>query len=201
MTITLYDSALSGNAHKIRLALAWIGLPHATVAATGDYRATAEFRSINPLGQVPVLVDGDLVLRDSQAILAYLAAAHRPGEWDGHDPAERGRIGQWLSLAANEIANGPALLRLERRFGATIDRPRAAAITERILPVLAGQLDTRDWLEGARMTIADIACAPYLALGGEGGIDLTPWPAITRWLDRIAALPGFVAMPGWGAPI
>lgn len=197
--ITLYDAPLSGNAHKVRMALALLGVAHQSVVADAERRQTPEFRAINPMAQVPVLVDGDVVLRDSQAILAYLAARYRPGDWDGATPEERGRIGVWLAHAANEILNGPGFLRLGRLFGVAVDAGRAGAVADRILPVVEQHLATRDWLVGGRLTIADLAASPYLALARDGGVDLDRWPAIRGWTDRIAALPGFPAMPGWDA--
>lgn len=195
--ITLYGAPLSGNAHKIRIALALLGLPYDEITVTGAERKTPDFLALNPLGQIPVLVDGDVVLRDSQAILAYLAARHRPGAWDGEDPAERGRIAQWLSFAANEIANGPGMLRLGKRFGIAIHEAGARAVTDKALPMLEAHLATRGWLEAGRLTIADLAVSPYVALAPDGGIDLSPFPHITRWLARITAQPGFPSMPGW----
>ncbi|RJF91515.1 glutathione S-transferase family protein [Sphingomonas cavernae] len=195
----LYASPLSGNAHKIRMALAFLELPHEEITVAGPERKTPDFFRLNPLGQVPVLVDGDTVIRDSQAILAYLAALHRPGEWDGRDAVERGRIAQWLSLAANEIANGPAMLRLGKLFGVDIYEPGARAMTAKAFPVLDAHLASRDWLEGDRLTIADLAVSPYVALAPDGGIDLAGFPNITRWLARIAALPNFPSMQGWPA--
>lgn len=197
--IHLYGSAMSGNAHKVRIALAFLGLAWEERATDAAARRTDAFLALNPMAQIPVLVEGDFVLRDSQAILAYLAARHRPGDWDGRTPEERGAIMVWLSHAANEIFNGPALLRAERLFDWSIDRERAAAVTDRILPVVEAHLAARDWLVGDRLTIADIAASPYLALAPDGGIDLDRWPRIRDWTRRIAALPGFPAMPGWPA--
>lgn len=179
------------------MALAFLGLDWDERATDAAARRTGAFLALNPMAQIPVYVEGDFVLRDSQAILAYLAARHRPGEWDGRTPEERGAIMVWLSHAANEIFNGPALLRAERLFGWPVDRERAAAVADRILPVVEAHLAERDWLAGDRLTIADLAASPYLALAPDGGIDLDEWPAIRDWTRRIAALPGFPAMPGW----
>ncbi|MCJ8156929.1 glutathione S-transferase family protein [Sphingomonas sp. LaA6.9] len=197
--IRLYASPLSGNAHKVRMALSFLNLSHEEITVPAPERKTPDFLAINPLGQVPVLVDVDVVIRDSQAILVYLATLHRPGEWDGRDAAERARIMQWLSFAANEIANGPAMLRLGRLFGADIHEPTAQAFADKALKLLEAHLATHDWLEGGRLTIADIAASPYIGLAADGGIELGSRPNVTRWLDRIAALPAFPAMQGWSA--
>lgn len=198
--IQLYAFAPSGNSQKVRIALRLLDLPFEEVRPSGGAHKRAPFTTLNPLGQVPVLVDGEVILRDSQAILVYLAATYRPGDWDGHDPAERGRIAQWLSFAANEIANGPNKLRLATLFGAAIDRPAAEALTPKVLNLVEARLDGRDWLEGDRLTIADLACAPYLALAGQGGVDLRPYPNIRGWAARIAGAPRFPEMDGWHRP-
>lgn len=197
--IRLYASEMSGNAHKVRMALAFLGLDWDERTTDAAARRTEAFRALNPMAQIPVYVEGDFILRDSQAILAYLAARHRPGDWDGRTPQERGAIMVWLSHAANEIFNGPALLRAERLFGWSVDHERAAAVAMRILPVVEAHLAGRDWLVGDRLTIADLAASPYLALIGDAGLDLDDWPVIRDWTRRIAALPDFPAMPGWPA--
>ncbi|WP_194954808.1 glutathione S-transferase family protein [Sphingopyxis solisilvae] len=197
--IQLYATALSGNAHKVRMALALLDLGWEEIATDAAARQSDAFAAITPMRQIPVYVEGDRTLRDSQAILSYLAARHRPGDWDGRTAEERGEIALWLSHAANEVANGPATLRLARQFGATIAEEQAQAVTARFLPVIEAHLAAHRWLVGDRLTIADLAASPYLALMAEAGIDLADWPAIGEWTQRIAALPGFPAMPGWPA--
>ena len=195
--LRLYGTPLSGNTHKVRMALAFLGLPWDEQLTDAAARRSDTFAALTPMRQIPVFVDGDLILRDSQAILVLLAARHRPGDWDGQTPEERGAIAVWLSHAANEIANGPATLRLARKFGLPISGDHAAATTARILPVVEAHLERRDWLAGGRLTIADLAASPYLALLEDAGINAADWPAIHDWARRIAALPDFPAMPGW----
>lgn len=197
--IQLYGTPRSGNTHKVRMALAFLGLPWDEQLTDAAARQSDAFAALTPMRQIPVYIDGDLCLRDSQAILTYLAARHRPGEWDGRTPEERSAIALWLSHAANEIANGPATLRLARQFGATIAEEQAQAVTARFLPVIEAHLSEHRWLVGDRLTIADLAASPYLAMMAEAGIDLARWPAIGEWTGRIAALPDFPAMPGWPA--
>jgi glutathione S-transferase len=197
--ITLYGFPPSGNAMKVRLALELLGLAFEEIVPKGGAHKRAPFTDLNPLGQVPVLIDGDLVLRDSQAILVYLAARYRPGDWDGRDPGERGRIAQWLSFAANEIHHGPNALRKSVLFGAAIDRDVATAMTDRVFGIVEAHLDGRDWLEAGRLTIADLACAPYLALAPQGGVDLAAYARVRAWLDRVSATPGFALGVDWRA--
>jgi glutathione S-transferase len=198
--IQLYATPRSGNAHKVRMALAFLDLGWEEIPTDAAARQSDAFAAITPMRQIPVYVEGDRTLRDSQAILTWLAARHRPGDWDGRTPEERGEIALWLSHAANEIANGPATLRLARQFGTPIAEDQAQTVTARFLPVIEAHLAAHRWLVGDRLTIADLAASPYLALIAEAGIDLADWPAIGEWTNRIAALPGFPAMPGWPAP-
>ena len=197
--IQLYGTPRSGNTHKVRMALTFLGLPWDEQLTDAAARQSDAFRALTPMAQIPFLIDGEVRLRDSQAILADLAARHRPGEWDGRTPQERGEMALWLSHAANEIGNGPATLRLARQFGAVIAEDQAQAVTARFLPVIEAHLAAHRWLVGDRLTIADLAASPYLALMAEASIDLADWPAIGEWTRRIAALPGFPAMPGWPA--
>ena len=196
--IELFEFELSGNCHKVRLLLSLLGLPYKSHLLKGAEREqkSAHYLAINPFGLVPVLKDGDVVIRDSQAILVYLARAYGDGDLFPDNPAQAAQVVAWLSTAANEVARGPNDLRLHYKFGRKIDIEAASAITENLLSVLNGRLENHDWLATNLITIADIAVYPYIALANEGRVDLTPFRHIENWLQRIEALPGFVAMPG-----
>lgn len=195
----LHAHALSGNSHKVRLLLGALALPYEEVAVdipAGAHRAGA-FLRLNPLGQVPVLEDGDLILHDSQAILAYLARRYDPaGAWLPDDAAGLGRVQQWLSFAANEIHHGANLARLHFLLGVPVDLPVAQRRARDALTLLDARLDGHDWLELDRPTVADLACYPYAALAPEGGVPLDAYPHLRTWIERVRALPGYVAMPG-----
>ncbi len=195
----LHAHALSGNSHKVRLLLGALGLPCEEVAVdipAGAHRAGA-FLRLNPLGQVPVLEDGSLTLRDSQAILTYLARRYDPsGAWLPGDAEGLGRVQQWLSFAANEIHHGANLARLHFLLGVPVDLPIVQQKARDALAVLDAHLDGRTWLELDRPTVADLACFPYAALAPEGQVPLAPYPHVQAWIGRVKALPGYVSMPG-----
>jgi glutathione S-transferase len=157
---------------------------------------TETFRAMNPFGQVPVLKDGDTVIRDSQAILVYLARAYGADAWFPVDAKKSAEITTWLSTAANEISRGPSALRRHYKFGGEINVDEAKQITENVLQMLNNYLTSNEWLATGTITIADIAIYPYIALANEGGIDLTSFTHIENWMGRIEMLPGFIAMPG-----
>ncbi|MBA2747508.1 MAG: glutathione S-transferase family protein [Tatlockia sp.] len=194
--LKLYDLNLSGNCYKVRLMLSLLGLEHELVAvnlSAGEHKSSA-FLTLNPLGQVPILIDGEVVIRDSQAILIYLARRYGGEDWLPVEAEAMAKVGQWLSTAANEIQHSVAAARLHFIFNAKIDLELAQSRALKILQVMDGHLQ-QDWLEGDRPTIADIACFPYIALAADGKIALEDYPHVIAWISRIKQLPGYVGMP------
>ena len=193
----LHDLELSGNCYKVRLFCSLLGLP--LDVAPVDFMAGAHKRSPlieqNPFGEIPILEDGNVVLRDSQAILVYLARKYGGEAWLPTDAVSMARVVEWLMVAENEIARGPNDARLHDKFGFPIDAPAAREKAKRIFDVMEAHLAKNAWLALDRPTIADIACMPYVALSHEGGLSLDPYPAIRAWIARIKALPGFIRMP------
>ncbi|CAD6872241.1 glutathione S-transferase family protein [Methylomonas fluvii] len=200
--ITLYDMSLSGNCHKVRLLLGLLVLPYQIQAVDlrGGEQRSPEHLQRNPFGQVPVLDDEGLIIRDSQAILVYLAKRYGGEKWWPDDAYQLAQIAAWLSTAANEVANGPAKLRVHHKFGSPIDTAAAGHTADKVLGIIDRHLQNQDWLVGDSVSIADIAVYPYLALAPEGGLDIETYSNTLAWFQRLRALPGYVAMPGmWQA--
>lgn len=197
MPTRLYDLELSGNCYKVRLLSSLLGVPLEIVPV--DFMAGEHKRppllALNPFGEIPIFRDGDIVLRDSQAILIYMARKWGGESWLPTDAVGLARVSEWLMTAANDIARGPNDARLHDKFGYALDAELARRKAHRVLGILEAHLATHPWLVLNRPTIADIACMPYVALGHEGGVPLDPYPAIRAWIERIKALPGFVGMP------
>lgn len=194
----LYSHPLSGNAHKVRLMLNELSLPYELIdldLLKGEQRGDA-FLKVNPLGQVPVLSDGDVTLRDSHAILVYLARKYNGHAWFPDDAESMGRIMQWISFSANEIFHGPFAARIYYQFGIKLDIGLAHERSLQVLKILDQHLSTQSWLELDRPTIADIACFPYVALSREGKIQLDDFTQVLAWIERIKALPCYLPMPG-----
>lgn len=193
----LYDLELSGNCYKVRLFLSLIGRSYDLIPV--DFMAGAHKKppliEMNPFGEIPILVDGDLTLRDSQAILVYLARKYGGEAWL---PTEAGAIAQvveWLMVAENEVARGPNDARLHDKFGYRLDHAAAVEKTKRLLDIFEARLKNRTWLALDRPTIADIACFPYLALGHEGRAPIGDRTGVLTWIAGIKALPNFIGMP------
>jgi len=194
----LYDLEPSGNCYKVRLFAALAGLPleiEAVDFLAGEHKGE-RLSALNPWGELPILEDGKLVLRDSQAILVYLAGRYGGEAWWPGEAHLQGEVMQWLSVAANEIQHGPNAARLVDKFGYALDKALALERSERILRLLDDHLATHQWLAAGRPTIAECAVFPYLAVAWEGGVDPRPYRHVNAWMDRIKALPGFQPMPG-----
>jgi glutathione S-transferase len=191
----LYTTKYSGHGHRVEQFMNLLGLEHQTVEAPGDMRRTPEFAALNPLQQIPVLKDGDVVLTDSNAILVYLAKKYdRSGTWLPEAPVEAARVQRFLSLAAGEIAYGPATARKALQWNMEGDPVSAAKIAERLLRFLDQHLATNAYLAASHPTIADLACYAYVAHAPEGGIPLQPYPSLRAWIARVEAIPGLRCM-------
>jgi glutathione S-transferase len=199
--LTVYGVPLSGHAHRVEALLTILGLPYRSVNADAAVRRTPDFLALNPFGQIPVLVDGEVVIPDSNAILVYLADRYdASGLWNPKEPVMAAQIQRWLSIAAGDVRFGPALARILTLWGGSGRLSDAQAVAARLLTFMDGHLESRDWLVGDRATIADLACYAYVARAAEGRISLDPHPAVRRWLERVEALPNFPPMPHTPTP-
>lgn len=195
--IKLYRHPLSGHAHRVELLLSLLNVPTELVfvdLAKGAHKQ-AEFLAINPFGQVPVIDDNGTVLSDSNAILVYLAKKYdSTGRWLPAEPVAAAKVQRWLSVAAGQIASGPATARLITVFGAPYDAESTIARSHALLKVVEAELSSSPFLAGNTPTLADVAGYTYIAHAPEGNVSLADYPQVRAWLARIEALPGFVPM-------
>lgn len=207
----LYTYEESGNSYKVRLLMSFLGVEYEKVDVDlmTDEQHQAPFLAINPRGEVPVLVDGDLILRDSAAILVYVAGRHGDGQWWPADPAGQAAIVEWLAFAASWVQYGVFTARAMVSFGIPgngLPHDHGDGLAEarirgrRSLEILDAHLSSADWLTSGRATIADIAVFPYVALAPMGDISLDPYPAVRAWIARFRDLPGFHPIAGLDDP-
>ena len=190
------------NGVKISIALEEIGLlyeAHTVTLSDSDVKSP-EFLSLNPNNKIPAIIDpngpdGPLGLFESGAILIYLA--EKSGKLIGTTPAQKAQTIQWLMFQMGGIGPMFGQLGFFVKFaGADIDDPRPreryVAEAKRLLAVLEGQLEGRDWITGD-YSIADIAIAPWLrGLDYYGARDLVGWddhPNVVAYLERFLARP------------
>jgi glutathione S-transferase len=194
--IKLHRMALSGHCHRVELFLSLLGLDYALVdvdLGKGEHKTPA-FLALNPLGQVPVLQDGDVTLPDSNAILVYLEGKYAPGRWLPRDPLGAARVQRWFSVAAGPLAFGAAAARVVQLFGRSDDPAPMVARARQVLGVMEQELAASHWLAGSAPTLADVAMYSYIAHAPEGNVSLEPYPAVRAWIGRVEQLPGFVPM-------
>lgn len=196
--IKLYRAAISGHSHRVELFLSLLGLPHELIdvdLAAGAHKKP-EFLAINSFGQVPVMVDGDVTLADSNAILVYLAQRYAVDaqQWWPAEPVAAAHVQRWLSVAAGLLAFGPATARRITLFKQAISTDEAVARSHALFAVMEQQLGASAFLVGSKPTLADIANYSYVARAPEGHVSLVNYPNLRAWLARIEALPGFVPM-------
>ena len=190
----LYHYPLSGHAHRACLFISLLGIPHQLVEVdlrSGAHK-TPEFLALNSFGQVPVLDDDGTIISDSNAILVYLATKLGRTDWLPTDAKGAAAVQRWLSVAAGDVAFGPAAARLVTVFGAKFNPEDVIGRAHVLLKRLEAHLADRDWVAGTGPTIADVALYSYLSSAPEGNVDLLPYPRVNALLRRIEALPGFV---------
>lgn len=196
MSLQLYCFGESGNAYKVALMLAVSGADWVPVWVdffNGGHRRP-DFLALNPMGEVPLLVDGERALSQSGAILTWLA--EKLGRFGGEDGAERLEILRWLLWDNHKFTANIAIHRFLANFLPPAQRqPEViafhAARQKSAMKVLERHLTGRDWVVGAGPTIADFSLCGYLYYPEAFGFDRAEWPAIDAWLNRIAALPGW----------
>lgn len=205
---TLYCFAQSGNAFKAALMLNVCGAdwaPRFVDYFNGETRTPA-YRQINEMGEAPVLEHKGKRLSQSGVILDYLVA--QLGQFGPSNEDERREILRWLLFDNHKLTSYTATLRFMLTFGKTGETPVTEFLRARsdgALAVLNEWLNTRTFAVANRPTIADFSMCGYLFWPDEIGVNWSKdYPNIARWLNDIAALPGWVhpyeLMPGHPLP-
>jgi glutathione S-transferase len=192
----LHDYPASGNCYKVRLLLAQLGRDYERVNVDifDGGTLTDEFGALNPTRTTPVLeLDDGEPLIESNAILTYLAEGT---DLVPDDPVQRAHVMRWLFYEQAEIV--PSIGSLRVRLAAAVlppDHPAAQRMRQagaRCLDVLEGHLGERTFLVGERYTIADLCVYAYVHAAGDATLDLADYPAVSAWIARVEATPGFV---------
>jgi glutathione S-transferase len=205
MTIKLYCFGESGNAYKVALALTFSGLDWEPeyVDFFGGATRTPEFRAVNVMGEVPVLVDGETTLAQSGVMLDYISS--KTGKLGGRSSAERREVLRWLFWDNHKLSTAVGMTRFQMNFVPEAKRQAEViafmqARLKSAYTLLNSHLEGRKWIAGDAMTIADLSCCGYLYYPEPFGFARADWPHIDAWLGRIAAVPGWKApydlMPG-----
>ena len=199
----LYVGAESGNSWKLRIFLDQLGTNYEQVPVdllTWEHKSKDFIATHNPRGQVPVLEDDGYRLWDSGACLVYLARKFDRRDWLPIEPGPMAEVLQWVFMAETEIQFGlqygrRGVMRDRWVIGTKENQPQYQAIGRIALDAMEQRLKLHDWLAGERITIADIACFPYVFHAHEAALPLDSYPGIRRWLARCNAIPNWSPAP------
>lgn len=197
--VKVHGMSASGNCHKVRMVLEALKLPYTwhEVPMRGGATRTAAFLAMNPNGQVPVAeVEPGVFMPESNAIMHYLAEG---SPLLPNDRLKRARVMQWLFF--EQYSHEPYIA-TARYIALYLGLPEARRAEyegkqkggHAALIVMESHLANADYFVGDRFTIADIALYAYTHVADEGGFSLDAYPAINRWLARIAAHPKHLTM-------
>lgn len=197
--ITLFGNLESGNVHKVQMILARRELPFRLVdtkQVLGQPR-DPRFLALNPMGKVPAVLfeDGD-VLTDSGALLRFFAEA-TPLWPDG--ARAQAEVLRWMFFEQYNHEPSLAVLRYLNHFTDVPARYRDKIAelgpkARLALDAMETRLARADWIAAPAPTIADYALYPYTRWADQSGLDIDEWPAVSRWLARTEALPGFLPL-------
>ena len=172
------------------------------VDAKGGGLRASDYAALNPNLKVPTLVDGDLVLWESSAIMAYLCIKAGSDMWPAHNPAEQVEVLRWLSW--NDCHWNPAVGQfyfehvVKPAFGlGTPDRELLKAEVKpfmKFAKVLDGHLAGRTYVACERLTIADFQLASMATYWRESEMPMEAFPNIVRWIE------GLMRIPAWADP-
>ncbi|MPZ56633.1 MAG: glutathione S-transferase family protein [Rhizobiales bacterium] len=197
----LYGFPPSPNTWKVRAVIAHLGIPvdfELVDLAAGQQR-TPEYLALNPTGRAPVLVDGDLVLWESNAIMQYLAGCNASPLWpdDARIRADIMRWQSWQLAHWGTEACGPLIFQRAVKRVLNIGAPDAAIVARatdcfnREASVLDAHLSKQTYLVGDRLTLADFSVAVPLFLAEPAELPLAPYQHVRDWFARVSALPAW----------
>lgn len=199
----LYMGAESGNSWKLRIFLDQLAVAYEMVPVdllVWEHKKKDFVAGRNPRGQVPVLEDDGYTIWDSGACLVYLARKYDRTDWLPIEPGPMAEVLQWVFMAETEIQFG---LQYGRRgvkrdrwiIGSQENRGQYEAIGRMALDAMEWRLAQHHWLAAERITIADIACFPYVFHAPEAGLPLEVHPGIRAWIARCRAIPNWSPAP------
>ena len=194
----LYHFPLSSNARRARMTALQLGVPveEVIVDLSKGQQRTPEFLALNPAGRVPVLVDGDFVLTESHAIMAYLADLSGPTPLYPAERKERADVNRWLFWSAHHFTPAVSVLNWERLvkglIGGQPADPKEEERGERLVTECARLLDDHlaknEWLAQGRLTLADIAVATPLMSTVPARLPVDDRRHLRAWFGRIQEL-------------
>ena len=202
LELILHEYSASGNCYKVRLTAAHLGLPlerREYDISKGETRTPAFLAAVNANGRIPVLQVGDRFIPESNAACFYLADGSRLIPSDRFDRADMLR---WMFFEQYSHEPNIATMRYwlayvgEDRLSEAQrgQMPAKRAAGEAALRLMDEHLETRLFLVGETLSLADIALYAYTHVAAEGGFSLGAFPAVVKWLEAVRAAPGHISI-------
>lgn len=200
---TLYTAPLSGNGRKVHMFLEEVGAQYqlSRLDLLKGEQKNPQYLKLNPNGKVPTLVDDRFVLWESNAILLYLAEKFPQAKLLPTGAQDRARVFQWLLFEQTTFRPPLSLLMRQTRF-TLADRRDQKAIDQgwsevrANMDILQSALSGRDYI-GGTLSVADIAVLPYVYLAQDLGTDLSAWPTVAAYYQRLSARPTWQKIVAW----
>jgi len=195
----LYSMNMSNNCRRVNATIQHLGLDVQVVEQTMPDLKKPEFLALNPNGKVPTLVDGDLTLWESRAIMQYVASK-KPGNtlWP-NDPKGQANIARWQFWEAAHLSKGTGAYAFEKLFKKIFMKmdpdPVALAVGEKewrtFAPVLNAQLEARKWIIGDVLTLADFSVGACFSYAEPSGLPWDDYKHIKAWWGRLGEVPAW----------
>ncbi|RAI46057.1 glutathione S-transferase family protein [Rhodoplanes roseus] len=198
--LRLLGRSTSGNVQKVVFLLEEVGLAYVREDYGRQFgnTTTDAYRKLNPNSKVPTLVDGDVVIWESNTILRYLAALHAPS-LTGATPAEKTEVERWMDwLLATVNTAYVAVFKDAKKPAEERSADFATQVADLVaaMKILDAHLAARDFVALGRFTLADVALGPIMARCLGFPIERPEFPALTKWQASIAARPAFAVATG-----
>ena len=196
----LYDHPLSGNCYKARLLLSHLGVEYEKIKVElfeGEHKSDS-FTKLNPNQKIPVLIDGDYTIWESNAVVLYIAKKFSPNSYFAEDPMGFGTTVQWTVFGKTSIDPYLAVSRYYLKFlgDGNYDKDALETLQQQgrnSLRIMDDHLSSNDFLAG-EYSVADMCCYPYILLADEGGVDIAEYPNVERWCRSIEAQKGYIGI-------
>jgi glutathione S-transferase len=195
----LHSMHNSNNCRRVSATIQHLGLDVDVVEVNMADTKKPEYLSLNPNGKVPTLIDGDLALWESRAIMQYLASKKPETALWPADPKRRAEIARWQFWEATHPSRGTGPYAFEKLFKKIFMKqdadPAALAAGDKewrtYAPILDAQLQGRKWILGDDLTLADFSVGACFSYAQPSGLPLDEYPNIKAWLARLDALPAW----------
>ncbi len=195
----LYSVQASNNCRRVNATIQHLGLDVEIIDQPMDGLKKPEYLALNPNGKVPTFIDGDFVLWESRSIMQYLATKKSSSTLWSSDPKQQALISHWQFWEAAHLSRGTGAYAFENLFKKIFMKkepdPVALAVGEKewhtFAPVLNAQLESRPWIVGADLTLADFSVGACFSVAEPSGLPWDRYPHIKAWYGRLGEIPAW----------